>query len=45
MKCTMSVHSGSDVEVMVVIVNDQLSAMNYYDIAKDWAKCNVTHYN
>ncbi|KAG5601433.1 hypothetical protein H5410_032803 [Solanum commersonii] len=37
--------AGSDLEVMVVIPNDQLSAMNYYDRAKDWVKHNVTRYN
>ncbi|KAG5614423.1 hypothetical protein H5410_014247 [Solanum commersonii] len=34
----MNALAGSDLEVMVVIPNDQLSAMNYYDRAKDWVK-------
>ncbi|KAG5570820.1 hypothetical protein H5410_060586 [Solanum commersonii] len=42
---TMSALAGSDVEVMVAIPNDQLSAMNDYDRAKDWVKRNVTRYN
>ncbi|KAM3248385.1 Glucan endo-1,3-beta-glucosidase 5 [Capsicum annuum] len=42
---TMSALAGSDLEVMVAIPNDQLSAMNDYDRAKDWVKRNVTRYN
>lgn len=32
----MSVFAGSDMEVMVVIPNEQLSVIDYYDRAKDW---------
>ncbi|KAK4343865.1 hypothetical protein RND71_036959 [Anisodus tanguticus] len=42
---TMSALAGSDIEVMVAIPNDQLSAMNDYDRAKDWVRRNVTRYN
>lgn len=42
---TMSALAGSDIEVMVAIPNDQLSAMNDYDRAKDWVNRNVTRYN
>ncbi|XP_009610199.1 glucan endo-1,3-beta-glucosidase 8-like [Nicotiana tabacum] len=42
---TMSALAGSDIEVMVAIPNDQLSAMNDYHRAKDWVRRNVTRYN
>ncbi|KAJ8527567.1 hypothetical protein K7X08_015018 [Anisodus acutangulus] len=42
---TMSALAGTDIEVMVAIPNDQLSAMNDYDRAKDWVRRNVTRYN
>ncbi|XP_059290293.1 glucan endo-1,3-beta-glucosidase 8-like [Lycium ferocissimum] len=42
---TMSALAGSDIEVMVAIPNDQLSAMNDYDRAKTWVRRNVTRYN
>ncbi|XP_052172506.1 glucan endo-1,3-beta-glucosidase 8-like [Diospyros lotus] len=42
---TMSVLTGSNIEVMVAIPNDQLAAMTSYDRAKDWVRRNVTRYN
>lgn len=42
---TMSALSGSGLEVMVAIPNDQLSVMNSYDRARNWVKRNVTRYN
>ncbi|KAF5725711.1 glucan endo-1 3-beta-glucosidase 8-like [Tripterygium wilfordii] len=42
---TMTALAGSGLEVMVAIPNDQLSAMNVYDRAKEWVKRNVTRYN
>lgn len=42
---TMSALSGSGLEVMVAIPNDQLKVMGSYDRAKDWALKNVTRYN
>ncbi|CAN4075396.1 unnamed protein product [Withania somnifera] len=42
---TMNALAGTDIEVMVAIPNDQLSAMNDYDRAKDWVRRNVTRYN
>lgn len=37
--------SGSGIEVMVAIPNNQLSEMNDYDRAMQWVKKNVTSYN
>ncbi|GAB4843712.1 hypothetical protein Ancab_013677 [Ancistrocladus abbreviatus] len=37
--------AGTDIEVMVVIPDDQLAAMNDYSRAKDWVQRNVTRYN
>ncbi|XVF57321.1 hypothetical protein PTKIN_Ptkin06aG0195800 [Pterospermum kingtungense] len=42
---SMSALTGSDIEVMVAIPNDQLLAMNSYDRAKEWVTRNVTRYN
>jgi len=42
---TMSALSGSGLEVMVAIPNDQLKVMGSYDRAKDWVHKNVTRYN
>ncbi|KAL0346342.1 UNVERIFIED_CONTAM: Glucan endo-1,3-beta-glucosidase 8 [Sesamum radiatum] len=42
---TMSALAGTDIEVMVAIPNDQLSAMGSYDRAKEWVKRNITRYN
>ncbi|MCE3216682.1 hypothetical protein HAX54_007517 [Datura stramonium] len=42
---TMSALAGSDIEVMVAIPNDQLSALIDFDRAKDWVRRNVTRYN
>ena len=42
---TMSALSGSGLEVMVAIPNDQLKVMTSYDRAKDWVRKNVTRYN
>ncbi|KAK4432214.1 Glucan endo-1,3-beta-glucosidase 8 [Sesamum alatum] len=42
---TMSALAGTDIEVMLAIPNDQLSAMGSYDRAKEWVKRNVTRYN
>lgn len=42
---TMSALAGTDIEVMVAIPNDQLSAMGSYDRAKEWVRRNVTRYN
>ncbi|XP_059647304.1 glucan endo-1,3-beta-glucosidase 8-like [Cornus florida] len=42
---TMSALSGSGIEVMVAIPNDQLAAMTNYDRAKKWVRSNVTRYN
>lgn len=42
---TMGALSGTGIEVMVAIPNDQLLAMNSYDRAKEWVRQNVTRYN
>ncbi|KAF6134233.1 hypothetical protein GIB67_010032 [Kingdonia uniflora] len=42
---TMSALSGTGIEVMVAIPNDQLAAMNDFGRAKKWVTRNVTHYN
>ncbi|KAL6539901.1 hypothetical protein OROHE_011672 [Orobanche hederae] len=42
---TMSALAGTDIEVMVAIPNDQLSAMGSYDRARDWVRRNITRYN
>lgn len=42
---TMSALAGSGIEVMVAIPNDQLSAMNSYDRAKQWVRRNITRFN
>ncbi|KAL0428670.1 UNVERIFIED_CONTAM: Glucan endo-1,3-beta-glucosidase 8 [Sesamum latifolium] len=42
---TMSALAGTDIEVMVAIPNDQLSAMGSFDRAKEWVKRNITRYN
>lgn len=44
-KTSMNALAGTDIEVMVAIPNDQLSAMNDYHRAKDWVRRNVTRYN
>ncbi|KAK1397611.1 Glucan endo-1,3-beta-D-glucosidase [Heracleum sosnowskyi] len=41
---TMNALTGSDIEVMVAIPNDQLVAMNTYKRAKQWVLRNVTRY-
>lgn len=41
---TMNALTGSDIEVMVAIPNDQLVAMNNYKRAKQWVLRNVTRY-
>ncbi|KAL8103948.1 hypothetical protein AgCh_028239 [Apium graveolens] len=41
---TMNALTGSDIEVMVAIPNDQLVAMNTYNRAKQWVQRNVTRY-
>ncbi|KAL8459760.1 hypothetical protein ACS0TY_030864 [Phlomoides rotata] len=42
---TMNALAGSDIEVMVAIPNDQLSAMGSYDRAKEWVRRNVTRFS
>jgi len=42
---SMSALSGSGIETMVAIPNNQLSEMNDYDRAMQWVKKNVTSYN
>ncbi|KAG8367998.1 hypothetical protein BUALT_Bualt16G0130900 [Buddleja alternifolia] len=42
---TMSALAGTDIEVMVAIPNDQLSAMGTYHRAKEWVSRNVTRYH
>ena len=42
---SMSALSGSGIEVMVAIPNNQLAEMNDYDRALQWVKKNVTRYN
>ncbi|KAA8516253.1 hypothetical protein F0562_016546 [Nyssa sinensis] len=42
---TMSALSGSGIEVMVAIPNDQLAVMSNYKRAKEWVRSNVTRYN
>ncbi|GKV07391.1 hypothetical protein SLEP1_g19174 [Rubroshorea leprosula] len=42
---TMSALTGSDIEVMIAIPNDQLAVMNDYNRAKQWVNKNVTRYN
>ncbi|KAL8147129.1 hypothetical protein AgCh_004734 [Apium graveolens] len=41
---TMNALTGSDIQVMVAIPNDQLVAMNTYNRAKQWVQRNVTRY-
>ncbi|KAM7530225.1 hypothetical protein LguiB_033635 [Lonicera macranthoides] len=41
---SMDALSGSDIEVMVGIPNDQIIAMNNYNRAKEWVQRNVTRY-
>ncbi|KAL1815059.1 hypothetical protein ACET3Z_017633 [Daucus carota] len=41
---TMNALTGSDIQVMVAIPNDQLVAMNTYKRAKQWVQRNVTRY-
>lgn len=42
---TMGALSGSGIEVMVGIPNDQLAALNNYERAVNWVRQNVTRYN
>ncbi|KAM2890149.1 hypothetical protein COP2_008610 [Malus domestica] len=42
---TMSALTGSGLEVMVAIPNDQLAVMTSYKRAKEWVRRNVTRYN
>lgn len=42
---TMSALAGTDIEVMVAIPNDQLSAMGSFDRAKSWVRANITRYS
>ncbi|XP_058205465.1 glucan endo-1,3-beta-glucosidase 8-like [Rhododendron vialii] len=42
---TMSALTGSNIEVMVAIPNDQLAAMTDYKRAKQWVQHNISRYN
>ncbi|XP_051141637.1 glucan endo-1,3-beta-glucosidase 8-like [Andrographis paniculata] len=42
---TMSALAGTNIEVMVAIPNDMLSAMGNFDRAKSWVRRNITRYN
>uniref|UniRef100_A0A1J3FUK6 glucan endo-1,3-beta-D-glucosidase n=1 Tax=Noccaea caerulescens TaxID=107243 RepID=A0A1J3FUK6_NOCCA len=42
---TIGALSGSGIEVMVAIPNDQLKAMGSYNRAKDWVRRNITCFN
>ncbi|KAK7315649.1 hypothetical protein VNO77_34215 [Canavalia gladiata] len=42
---SMSALSGSGIEVMIAIPNNQLAQMNDYDRAMQWVRKNVTSYN